>query len=367
MNSNKSLVFLAGRFGVGGVECVTVDLANGMHARGWQIGIVIFEEQAESMLSRLDDGICVERLSWPVLSVSNIRKFRNFLRRQECHYVINQWSLPVSVSVLLRCASVGLNVKLLVMQHTMPSMNGRILKSSGLKRSFWTFASRISLHLVCSLNDAFLVLSKEYVNELKQFAWLRCSSRIKVVCNPVSLVAAQSRAKENLIIFVGRLSQEKRVDRILNVWEKLEKILPDWKLEIVGDGIARAKLEGMAKSVLRCRFVGFAKPDEYYRRAKIILMASDFEGFGLVLVEAMSAHCVPVVYGNYAAARDLIDSDRGTLLQGEWDCDTFVDAVKSIASNDVGRQLKAEAGYEFSKRFNMNEVSSSYEQLLEAL
>lgn len=69
------------------------------------------------------------------------------------------------------------------------------------------------------------------------------------------------------------------------------KSLPDWHLDIVGDGPDAAALKELAERLRlsNVSFEGFRNPAPYYRRASIFCMTSTFEGFGLVLPEAHAA------------------------------------------------------------------------------
>lgn len=115
------------------------------------------------------------------------------------------------------------------------------------------------------------------------------------------------------IIYVGRLDfVQKRVYRVIDTWNYLEERFPDWRLTIVGDGEDRENLENHVRclGLKRVSFEGFQKPIDYYKRASILLLTSDFEGFPLVLAECMSFGVIPAVYNSYSAIGDIIESDK---------------------------------------------------------
>lgn len=57
-------------------------------------------------------------------------------------------------------------------------------------------------------------------------------------------------------------------------------------------------------------FEGFQNPKEYYERASILLLTSEFEGFPLVLPECMSFGVIPAVYGSYSAVYDIVEDGK---------------------------------------------------------
>ena len=363
----NSMVFLLGRFGFGGVERVTVDLANALCLNGWRIGIAFFEEEPDSCLSALKEGINIIRLKFPVNGGSNVKKLRAYVDESNVDFIMNQWALPIKVTHFIRKVCKGRSIIKVSMIHTMPSLNNRIRMSKGLMKLFWVLLSRISLRLVYQLNDAFVLLSDSYKEEFERFTFLKNSKKLFTLPNPVKMMDVQSQKKEDLIIFVGRLSAEKRVDRIIDVWRKAYERLPGWKVEIVGDGTEREKLEEYSKGLPRFSFVGYQSPDDYYKRAKLILLTSDFEGFGLVLVEAMSAGCVPVVFGNYSAAYEIVTDSVGVTVSPPWKEERFEDELVFLA-NDKERFSKLSiAGSIAAKRYSIDNVVINYKEFLRKL
>lgn len=125
--------------------------------------------------------------------------------------------------------------------------------------------------------------------------------------------------KEKELIYVGRIDLfQKRVERVIETWALLEDKHPDWRLTIIGDGPERKNIEQLAreKGLQRISFEGFQSPVEYYKRASLLILTSEFEGFPLVLAEAMSFGVVPTVYDSYPAVHDIIhDGENGMIVE----------------------------------------------------
>ena len=83
----------------------------------------------------------------------------------------------------------------------------------------------------------------------------------------------------------------------------LEHKHADWILRIVGDGPERDNIEHMVQKLelKNVRFEGFQYPRSYYEISSILILTSEYEGFGLVVAEAMSFGVIPVVLGSYSA------------------------------------------------------------------
>lgn len=125
------------------------------------------------------------------------------------------------------------------------------------------------------------------------------------------------RIEKNSFLFVGRLSRNKRVDRLLEIAFHLKKKIPDFKLYIVGDGNERLMLEkkreklGLKDNVY---FIGekTGKPLlEYYSKSNFFLSASEYEGFGISVIEAMASECIVIVNDIEAFRNFVKDGENG--------------------------------------------------------
>ena len=303
----KNVMFLLGRFGIGGVERVTIVLATELVRRGYGVTICAFEFDDRALLAGLDARIAVRELGEGWMNAANREKFRELVGERQVDVVINQWAVPYSVTHFIRKSTNGMDVKIVAVHHNLPTTNKRIQDAKNpLSRFAWKMLTAINLRLVYEFSDRYVLLSESFVPMFKRFVWLIRGRKIAVITNPLTLDVVR-REKENLIIYVGRLEEtQKRVSRIIEIWRRVVGDLPDWKLEIVGDGPDRKKYEEQAQGLPRISFEGFQNPAPYYARAKLLLLTSDFEGFALVLVEAMASRCVPIVLGSYPAAYDIV-------------------------------------------------------------
>ncbi|MBK9519067.1 MAG: glycosyltransferase [Anaeromyxobacter sp.] len=127
--------------------------------------------------------------------------------------------------------------------------------------------------------------------------------------------AARGLAGRRVLLYVGRLAPEKRVDRLIDAVGRLGAAWPDLRLALVGDGEERARLTARAAAVAgpgRVLFVGRqegAGLAAWYRLGSVFALASDYEPFGAVVNEALVAG-LPVVCSERAGARVLVSPGR---------------------------------------------------------
>jgi glycosyltransferase involved in cell wall biosynthesis len=162
------------------------------------------------------------------------------------------------------------------------------------------------------LSDSYILLSETFKQTLLDYYGIK-SKKIIAITNPISSEKQykfKSQAKEKIVLFVGRLTKQKGVNYLIDIWKIIEKNHHDWKLMIIGDGEERNFIEKkISKYNLKNIHIEGYQSDvySYYRKASILFMTSIFEGFGLVLAEAMSYGVVPIAFNSYESISDIID------------------------------------------------------------
>lgn len=164
--------------------------------------------------------------------------------------------------------------------------------------------------------DIFCTLSESYKIQLEK---IYKAKNIRAINNAIEIFPHTSTLeKENIIMFCGRIVHNpKNILFLINLWEKLFPKHPDWKMILVGDGEDRYILEKLIKKkkLQRIHITGYTNPNNYYQKAKILVLPSFNEGFGMVLLEAMSHGCIPIVFNTSPAFNDIItDSYNGFII-----------------------------------------------------
>lgn len=165
------------------------------------------------------------------------------------------------------------------------------------------------------------------------------------------------------LAFIGRLIDEKRVDRVLEAVHELRDDVPGLRCAIVGDGPARAELEARADALGvadRVRFLGAVSEAEaraVLDDAHVLVMPSEREGFGISVIEAQLAGAVPVVVrGPHTAAPDLVrDGVDGLLADPE--PAALAAAVRRLLADDVARRAMRAAALEAARRFDWDDIA----------
>jgi len=162
----------------------------------------------------------------------------------------------------------------------------------------------------------------------------------------------------SLLIYVGRLSAEKQIERIKPVLEKI----PETSLALVGDGPYRNQLEKIFENT-KTNFVGYLAGEELasaYASGDIFLFPSSTETLGLVLLEAMAAGC-PVIGANKGGIPDIInDGINGCLYDPDQEDNgekSLIAATKKILQNSAKKEKMRIAARAEAEKWDWNQAT----------
>lgn len=224
------------------------------------------------------------------------------------------------------------------------------------RRRAWRLQKSLFRELAANY-DHIVTLSRGGMEEFRLLAPGTPAEKLAAIPNALAPLEDRPvpQEKEQRVLFVGRLDNSvKGVDRLLRIWARAGKALPDWHLDIVGDGPDAESLKKLARELhlTNVSFEGFRNPAPYYRRSSIFCLASTFEGFGLVLPEAMQHGCVPMAFNSYAAVRDLILPDRTGILVQPFDEEEYADRLIRLMQDAPLRAAMAQAGPQYAAHFS---------------
>lgn len=367
---------------VGGVQTVSHFLANAFQVLGHKCVVYYWEGEATMAKKQLDSAIPLvvpNERGIDTLTKSLSSTFKDY----KIDVVINQAGHDRFVTKLLVEANCG-RVPIISVYHNMPGFSLNLyIKKSGITGWFCDLMHRIDvlriglgMRYIYRHSEYFVLLSESFIPLFSSYSRLSFCDKLKVIPNPITVACPKEEdlsQKEKEIIYVGRLSKEKRVDRILRIWSNIEKQYPEWRLTIVGDGEERLYLETLAVELglSRVNFEGIQDASIYYRRASILLLTSDFEGFGLVVIEAMAYQVVPIVYASYPAVYDIIQNQKdGVIIEkGEEDLvvEEFACKIRFLIESSDHLRFLAKQARNKSLKFSIDKVTDIWMQLFSSL
>lgn len=216
-----------------------------------------------------------------------------------------------------------------------------------------------------------ILLSERFRKDINSFCSLE-DDNLKAIPNSIIFdedFKLKTDFKNKTILYVGRITtRQKRFQSLLNIWKKLQFLLPDYKLEIVGGGPEKKYYEKMAQEMNLCRitFHGFQSPEKYYKKAQVLCMVSNYEGFGMVLVEAMQYGCVPFAFDSFAALSDIIDDGINGYKIPPFDEEIYVQRIVDFIKKPKDEKEKIyNASMSKAKQFSVENITKEWIRLFD--
>lgn len=324
--------------------------------------------------TRLPDQTCC-------YSEQNIQFFNRYIINNKIDIIINQSGLNNRVSAVCTEGRKGTNAKLISVIHntpystlkSLPILNhlsklygfGGLVKI--LYRQVMKYYSKYNGKYQYNNSDAVILLSSAYINEYKDLYNIKSDNKLFAIPNPLTIEEVYEEApKENIALYVGRLTNTKSVDRLLKVWKRIQNTKEGklWKLYILGDGPTKSSLENLCdeENISNVEFTGTTNPIPYYKKAKIFCMTSKYEGLPMTLIECQYFGVVPIIMNSYAAAKDIIKTNYNGIVTDE-SLIEYEDALFSlITDSDQINRMSHNCILEM-KKYNAEIIYESYEKI----
>lgn len=214
--------------------------------------------------------------------------------------------------------------------------------------------------------DGFVTLTKE---DLLQWPELK---NVVVIPDPLAFYpTSKSPLESKRVIAVGRYAYQKGFDLLLRAWEKVEKQTSDWELVIFGQG-DRSPYDSLVDELhidrQRCHLNG---PTENimseYLNSSVFVFSSRFEGFGMVLVEAMACGLPVVSFDCPCGPTDIVASGVDGILVENGNIDKLSEAIVSLIQDEKKLRRMACNAIDNVQRFNIEQVALRWKSLFESV
>lgn len=220
---------------------------------------------------------------------------------------------------------------------------------------------------------AIRVVSHEQIAGCRDWA---PAARIEVIPVPITMTAGSRdslslrRGASPTVLFVGRLVDQKNLPRWFNVAARVAAVVPSARFILAGEGPARRSAEVLAQRIgigSNTRFLGDVCYDDLaglYGTGSVLLLTSDYEGFGRVIVEA-SMFGMPVVATDVLGPRELIEDGETGYLREPTDEAGLADAViRLLQDQELRQQMGAKARVRSFERFDPDALARGWISLL---
>lgn len=372
-DANKvNLVFVLPALRAGGVEKVVLALSHGFLDSGVGVDVVLACAEGE-FIDNVPSRVNIINLNIPhrfrlVRSfVPLIKYFRN--RKVDVVFpLFDGFELIVIFAVFV--ASIGKERPLVI--YSCHSITKYLDSLPRYKRFFAKLFTYFSLHLA----DKIIAVSNGVARDFSKRFHISLE-KIKVIYNPVILEEIIRKSSEEVdhpwfnsnipvILGVGRLNKQKDFPTLLKAFARVRKEI-DSRLVILGEGEERKKLEKIAKELgieNNVWLPGFVdNPYKFMSRASVLVLSSEYEGFALVLVEALALGC-PVVSTNCPSGlSEILENGKYGKLVPIGDAKALALAILDTLKNPLPKEFLQKK----AKAFSVENITKEYLNLIMGL
>jgi glycosyltransferase involved in cell wall biosynthesis len=357
----KIVVVLPG-LGAGGTEHVVNVLANEWAARGRAVTILTFESADFVPYYPFVAGVAIRWLALMPRRAGRIRSVAATLQRiRLLRRALLDVSPDVVVSFLTRTnvmsliAASGLNVPVVVSERNNPAAQ-KVGRVWGLLR---TRLYPSAFGLVTMTRGAM-----DYFDpRMRRRSW--------VIPNPVDLPKARRAPMASKVLTaVGRLVPQKGFDLLLRAFAEISNDFPDWRLVIWGEGEERARLEAERSRLgldERVEMPGVtARPGIWIDGTDAFVLSSRFEGWGIVLLEAMAAGLPVVSFDCQWGPREMIEDEVNGILVTPESVGALAFALRRLLGDEALRARLGRAATKSTRRFTTANVVDRWDEVVDA-
>ena len=364
--------------GIGGIQRVTVTKANAMAALpGNEVWVLLADNSGKRVFElsgnvhEIDLGINYYEDDWK--SRWNVLK-GIFIKRRVHRKKVEEELRRICPDIVV---GVGQSEK-----NFLPRIKGnwatvrefhfvrdyrRRIASGWVERATAIMGDLIERSFTLDKYDSIVLLTKED----RDTNW-KGRRNVSVIPNPVTLQQNRTALLDNKrIIALGRLTFQKNFASLIKAFSIVADRHPDWKLDILGEGADRVALE---KEIHRLALTDMvflrgsqSNVQEWLLESSIFVMTSRFEGFSLVLLEAMSCGLPAVSYATPCGPRDLISDGQSGFLVAEGDETALAERICRLIEDRQLRKNFGTAAKEHAQALSLENIIPKWTSLFEEL
>lgn len=347
----------------GGAQRGAVTLANGLAQRGHDVFVfadltreITYQPlQTVHLQSYNSNKHNLHKKIYSILTVLHIRRFINKEHPDAIIGIEDHFVFVAKLAVLLS----GLRIPVFFSDRNSLERPAGVPMPCNERFYKFYFSRCCSVHTVLTQAD-----KKVVENRLKN---------VVVMPNPLGISPCKEvPVKSNTILSVGRLGawHYKGFDILINAWSKIESDFPDWTLTLVGGGtecdvkrIRRMMQDAGVEG--RMNLVPFTQDIiDYYREASIFVLSSRYEGFGQVLIEAMSQGCACVACDYKGRQKEIIEDGTDGLICEPENADILSERIARLIKDKALRHKIQQEAIKSITRFSPAAYAESWEKLL---
>jgi glycosyltransferase involved in cell wall biosynthesis len=381
MSSKYKIVFCTPAiYSAGGVERVVAVKANYFAERlGYDVSIIVTEGKGSDAFFPVSNQVRIINYElnfeelwqlpfWKKV-IAYIRKQRLFKKKLEADlmqlrpdFVISTLRREINFINQIKDGSIKIG-ELHVNRANYRTFDGR--NSNWVKRLFSRFWSRSLLGHLKQL-DRMVVLTDSALND-----WPELDNVVKIPDPLPFKIESNSELSAKRVVSIGRYAYDKGNDLLLRAWAIIEKQAPDWTLDVYGNGDRASYQQQLVELGIdqqRCHLYGpTTDVKKVYLSSSLFVLPSRFEGFGLVLIEAMACGVPVIAFDCENGPRSIISHGASGFLIPPFDVEAMADKILLLMRDDSLRKAMGFKAQKAACQYDIDTVGKLWNQLFDEL
>lgn len=347
----------------GGAERVAVSLANGFVSRGHQVQMmsnlydeITFHVDEDVILSNLVSSNKNKIIKW----LSAIINIRNVCKKEKPDVIIGIMELCSFVS---RIATVGMDIPVIATEHD------AFERPKSAPMPFILKMTKFYLNRIYTKVTVLTAADKLAIG--------RKLNNVVVMPNPLALKPIKEFLdKEKIILAAGRVDSwhYKGFDVLIKAWGKIAGKFPEWRLQIAGVSKNSDTVPFLNHIAEQCgcknriEYLGFQDDmRSLYQKSSIFVLSSRYEGFGLVLIEAMSQGCACVASDYLGRQKEIITNSQEGIVCLPENINALADSIEQLLIDSNYRHEVQSNAIQRSEYYSIDKTVERWENLFNTI
>ncbi len=352
----KNIIFYFPNFSEGGVESTSIRLLNYLSKKKIKINFISYKKPKFKIL--------INKKNTKYIYKKNVNS----------NWIVKNYFCLISLyKILVRCNKEDTVVFALSNLHFCILLSKlfrfKVVSRNSAPIDYFKYNSSLTDYiklfikcLIYPLSDLIISNSKNSASKLKKKLFF--NAKVLALPNPLENPNnKKSKLRSQNLLYIGRLSKEKGIYQLIKGFELFLKNNNKFKLIIVGDGSQKSSIKKYLKNnklnnkILLKGWTNNTK--KYYLDSKLFILPSFFEGFGNVLIEALS-YGLPCLSTNTDGPKEILENGKFGLLIKNNHPKTISKSIIKILKNYKVFHYKAKLGYEKNLKYDINNIGYLY-------
>lgn len=366
---------------MGGVEKVIIEKMNVFAEHlNYNVTIITYEQGNHKIPFTLSPKVNYIDLNcvFYKLYQNNIlkRTFKFLYLKSKFRKKINRIINDVKPDILMCTTYSLLDVSTVIKNKTVPikiieshSEKDAILKRKDNNLLYSTYALFSNYLLIEKIKKSSIFITLTHEDFSK---WSEIQNKI-VIPNMLYSIPNKVKTESSFkkVLSLGRLEEQKGYDMLIKAWIPISKKHPDWRLEIFGSGSKKDYLNNLIDELDLNKYIKIKDPiNNVYnelQNSDLYVLSSRWEGFGMVLIEAMISGVPPVSFACPCGPKDIIKDGEDGLLVENGNIEQLTEKICYLIENeDVRKEMGKKARINV-ERFKVENIAKQWDDLFKDL